>query len=215
MKAWIAGSIVAWMVAVGGLVALGQWEHALFVTAIGTGCRLGELLGVRETDLDLETGLLRVCRSLSRAGAKPVFGRPKTAHGVRTILLPDEAIDAIRAALHWKKEQRLRLSARFRDVGLVFCGPRGRPLNPSNVRNRDHLPRLARLGLPRIRPHDLRHAHATYLVAAGVDARTVADRLRHASPSFTMKRYAHAAAHAQKHAAGVANELLMKSGQIG
>jgi hypothetical protein len=53
---------------------------------------------------------------------------------------------------------------------------RGRPLNPSNVRNRDHLPRLTPLGLSRFRLHDRRHFHATQLVAAGVDYRTVGDR---------------------------------------
>jgi integrase len=138
--------------------------YALYVAAVGAGCRLGELLGAREADLDLETGLLHIYRSLSRAGAKPTFGRPKTDHGLRTIRLPDQAIAAIRAALIWKKEQRLRLGPKFRDAGLIFCGRRGRPINPSNLRNRDHLPRLTRLGLPRIRPHDLRHAHATYLI---------------------------------------------------
>jgi integrase len=101
------------------------------------------------------------------------------------------------------------------DEGLDANGPelprRGRPINPSNLQNRDHLPRLARLGLPRIRPHDLRHAHATDLVAAGVDIRTVADRLGHSSPSFTLKRYAHAASRAQEFAASVANQLLIKT----
>jgi integrase len=94
----------------------------------------------------------------------------------------------------------------------VFCGPRDRPLNPSNFRNRDHLPRLERLHLPRIRLHDLRHAHATYLVAAGVDHCTVADRLGHASPSFTLATYARAVAAAQERAAMTANDLLTKKG---
>lgn len=71
-------------------------------------------------------------------------------------------------------------------------------------RNRDHLPRLERLRLPRVRLHDLRHAHATFLIAAGVDHRTVADRLGHASPSFTLATYAAAAA--QQRATAVANE---------
>jgi integrase len=87
------------------------------------------------------------------------------------------------------------------------------PLNPSNIRNRDHLPRLKRLRLPHVRLHDLRHAHATYLVAASVDHRTVADRLGHASPSFMLATPAHAALAAQQRAAAVANELLMKSGR--
>ncbi len=72
---------------------------------------------------------------------------------------------------------------------------------------RDFLPRVRRLGLPEARPYDLRHMHATYLIAAGVDARTLADRLGHATPAFTLSTYVHAAA--------VANDLLMKSGRFG
>ena len=90
-----------------------------------------------------------------------------------------------------------------------------RPINPSNLRYRIPLPRLTRLGFPHTRPHDLRHLHATHLLASGIDPRTVADRLGHASPSFTLATYAHAASRAQERAAVVANELLVKTGQSG
>jgi integrase len=186
--------------------------YALYVTAAGGGARPGELLGVPDNAVDLPARRLHLHQTLVRAGRDPVLGPNKTRRGRRTILLPDEAVEAIGAALRWKKEQRLKYGQRFRDAGLIFCGPYGRPINPSNLRNRDHLPRLARLGLPRsIRPHDFRHLHATYLIAAGVDPRTVADRLGHASPSFTLAIYAHAATRAQEQAASIANELLMKS----
>jgi integrase len=45
--------------------------------------------------------------------------------------------------------------------------------------------------LPRIRFHDLRYMHVSLLNKAGVDARTIADRIRHTDPAFTLKRYAH------------------------
>jgi len=127
------------------------------------------------------------------------------------VLLPDEAIAAIHTALLWKREQRLRLGPKYRDSGLLFCGPTGRPINPSNLRNRDHLPRLVRLKLPRFRLHDLRHLQATYLNAQEVDARHIADRLGHSRASFTQDRYVHADPRGQERAAAVANELLMKS----
>jgi integrase len=109
---------------------------ALYVTAASCGLRIGELLGLSEDAVDLGSRLLRVNRSLVEAGAAPIYKDPKTGSGTRTVLLPDVAADAIRVALVWKKERRLRLGARYRDAGLVFCGPRGRPLNPSNIRNR-------------------------------------------------------------------------------
>jgi integrase len=194
-------------------VTAGPALYALYVVCVGCGTRLGEALAVGEKDVDLEHSLLHIRRTLVHAGLEPVFGPPKSERGRRAVLLPGEATAAIRAVLTWKKTQRLGLGPRFQDSGLLLCGPTGRPLNPSNIRNRDHLPRLARIGLPRIRLHDLRHAHATYLVAAGVDHRTVADRLGHASPSFTLVTYAHAASAAQQQAAAVANELRTKSMQ--
>jgi integrase len=188
--------------------------YALYVTAATCGLRIGELLGLSEDAVDLASHVLRVNRSLVEAGSAPIYKDPKTGSGTRTVLLPDAAGEAIRAALVWKKQRKLRLGARYRDAGLVFCGPRGRPLNPSNIRNRDHVPRLERLELPRTRLHDFRHFHATALVAAGVDARTVADRLGHASPSFTLATYAHASARAQAQAAAIANGLLTELGQV-
>jgi integrase len=125
-------------------------------------------------------------------------------------LVGGTAVDAIKAVLRWKREQRLRLGPQFRDCGLVFCGPAGRPLNPSNIYQRDHLPRLVRLGLQRFRIHDPRHFHATYLITAGVDSRTAADRLGHADPGFLTRTYAHAVVAAQERAVSVANELLTK-----
>ena len=187
--------------------------YALYVTALTAGLRLGELLGLPEDALDLHSGQISVQQQLVRAGRRPVYGRPKTVRGRRIVLLPPVAVEAIRAALVWKKERRLRLGPKFRDAGLLFCGPRGRPLNPANLWNRDHSPRLERLGLPRTRIHDMRHFHATALVARGVDARTVADRLGHSSVSFMLSTYAHAVARAQEQAAAVANESLTKTGR--
>jgi len=186
--------------------------YGLYVVAASCGLRIGELTGLPENAVDLVSRVLRVRQTLVRSGKNPVHNRPKTDAGTRTILLPDVAVEAIRAALLWKKEQRLRLGPKYRDSGLLFVGERGRPLNPSNIRNRDHLPRLTRLGLSRFRLHDFRHFHATQLIASGVDYRTVGDRLGHRSPSFTLATYSHAAAQAQERAAAIANGLLTESG---
>ncbi len=189
--------------------------YALHVTAFTTGLRLGELLGLPEDAVDLRSGLLSVRQQLVRAGRDPVYGQPKTARGRRTVLLPPVTIEAIRKAIVWKKERKLRFGPKFRDVGLLFCGSWGRPLNPANLWNRDHTPRIERLGLPRTRLHDMRHFHASVLVANGADARTVADRLGHASIAFTLQTYSHAVAVAQERATAVANETLTKTGVAG
>jgi integrase len=183
--------------------------YALDVTAVATGARPGELLGLPDSAVDLTAGTLRIGQTLVYAGAVPVYGQPKTDAGWRTVRLPAVAMDAIRAAITWKKAQRLKLGSRFRDAGLLFCGPQGRPLNINNLRRRDHLPRLRRLKLPDgIRLYDFRHFHVSELVAAGLDYRTVADRVGHRNPAFTIRTYAHARQRAQERAAEVANEML-------
>ncbi len=183
----------------------------LYVTMAGTGMRFGEVLGLRESDLDLDSGLVTLEQSLKRPGPHPVFGTLKTKRSRRTITLPIEVVDALRQLRKWKIEQKLRRGPKFREYGLVFCGPSGKPLHQNNIRYRDHYPRLERLKLPRIRLHDLRHGHATYLVHAGVDHRTVADRLGHSSPSFTMKTYVHGVSESQRRAAEIASTLLVLS----
>ncbi len=183
---------------------------ALYFTKVGTGMRFGELLGLRESDVDLEAGCLRLEQALKQPGPQARFGRLKTARSRRTITLPAEVVDALRQLRKWKVEQRLRRGSKFHEHGLVFCGPSGKPLHQNNIRYRDHFPRIERLKLPRVRPHDLRHGHATYLVAAGVDPRTVADRLGHSSPAFTMRVYVHGVSEAQRRAADVASKLLVK-----
>jgi len=170
--------------------------------------RLGELLGLPETALDGRA--IHIERTLRRAGRAPVYGKPKTRRGARAVLLPGEAVEAIRAALLWKRERRLALGAKYRDSGLLFVGPTGRPMNPSNLRNRDHVDRLTRLKLPRFRLHDLRHLQGTWLNAQRIDPRHIADRLGHSRASFTMDRYIHVDPRGQEQAAAIANELLMK-----
>jgi len=189
--------------------------YALYVTAATCGLRLGELLGLPETALDLteRPPTLTVHQQLIRAGRQPTYGQPKSRRGRRVIVLPSVAVDAIHAALHWKKERRLKLGPKkYRDAGLLFCGARGRPINPANLWNRDHTPRLERLQLPHSRVHDLRHFHGTQLAAARVDARTIADRLGHSKVSFTLQTYVHPALEAQEQAAAAANNLLIKVG---
>ena len=94
-----------------------------------------------------------------------------------------------------------------RGVGVVFHR-NGKALTEKNVRENDFYPWTEKLGLPKIRVHDLRHLHATLLLAGGVDLAAVSSRLGHASKSFTLQTYTHAVATAQEKAASVANEVL-------
>jgi integrase len=84
-----------------------------------------------------------------------------------------------------------RWSEAYQDRGLVFCQADGKPLHAHNIVQRDFRPLVARAKLPRIRFHDLRHLHASYLFKAGVHPKVAQERLGHHSPAYTMKVYGH------------------------
>jgi integrase len=135
---------------------------------------------------------------------------PWTVSGFRTGPLPCHCIIPVEA------RSSSRYAEEIRQCSKLSTEPEGgrsrlHVAHANNIRYRDHYPRLTRLKLPRIRPHDLRHGHASHLVAAGVDHRTVADRVGHSSPSFTRATYVHGVSEAQRRAAEVASTLLALS----
>jgi len=79
----------------------------------------------------------------------------------------------------------------YRDWNLVFTNEVGKPINPAIFRNRVFYPALKRAGLPRVRPHDLRHFTATAMLHSGADYRQVMEYLGHSRPDVTIGLYAH------------------------
>src|SRR5207244_3823414 len=154
--------------------------------AAHTGMRRGEIVGLKWSDLDRLSSRLSISRTLQSLGGSPVEFGVKTRTSRRTVDL-DEG--TVRVLDRWR--------ARLRDEGLphglddwMFCNTAGRFLNPEAVSQRfDRIVR--RTELPRVRFHDLRHTHASLLVAAGVPIKVVSERLGHAHPAFTMHTYQH------------------------
>ncbi len=139
--------------------------EALYVLAIHTGMRQGELLALRWQDVDLENAVASVRRTLTRSGGKVTFGEPKTRKSRRSIRLTPQATEALRAHLQRQLRDMEILGDRYRDQGLVFTTDTGAPINPSNLRQRSFAPLLKRAGLPHMRFHDLRHTCATLLLS--------------------------------------------------
>jgi integrase len=150
-----------------------KFIHLFRFTAY-TGLRLGEVLGLRWEDVNLSIPAVTVRQSYSRIGGKDIFKPPKR-HSVRQVLLPGVARNALES-----------LSDRS---GLVFCTNKGKPLCPSSV-SRAWV-RLAHKAGYKMRFHDLRHAHATYLMELGVNPRVVQERLGHKDISLTLQTYSH------------------------
>ena len=133
--------------------------ECLYVLSLTCGLRMGEALGLKWSDIDLDAGILRVHRQLQRIreGGGLVFSEPKNASR-RTIDLPQKAVDALWSQRKRQlEEQQLRAGAKWQDHGLVFASSKGTPMDAQNIVNRYFKPLLRRAGLPDIRWHDLRH----------------------------------------------------------
>ena len=165
--------------------------EALYVLAVATGLRQGELLALKWEDVELEEAVLRVRRTLTRSGGKVEAGPPKTPNSRRSVGLTSRAVEALRAHLARQLAEMEEMGSLYRPGGLVFANEVGGIINPSNLRNR-HLARLLkRAGLPKIRFHDLRHTCATLLLTKNVNPKIVSEMLGHSSNSVTLDTYSH------------------------
>src|SRR5918997_1796954 len=169
----------------------GERFEALYVLAITTGLRRGELLGLRWDDVDLELGTLRVGRALVREGGRHKVGETKTRRGRRQINLTPWTVNARKAHRKRQFEERMRLAETYRDHSLVFSTSVGTPVNPENLVNRSFKPLLEKAGLPKIRFHNLRHTCATLILGRCVHPKLVQELLGHATIAMTLDTYSH------------------------
>jgi len=186
----------------------GDRLHALYVLAITTGMRQGELLGLRWRDVDLEDGSVQVRGSLQRTSDGLTIAEPKTTRSRRKVALADAAIEALRRNRVVQAEERLRLGAAWEDNDLVFANERGRPLEARNLLRRSFVPLLKRAGLPAIRFHDLRHTAATLMLGKSVHPKVVAEMLGHSQIAVTLDLYSHVTPTMQGQAAQAMNAIL-------
>ena len=162
--------------------------HPVWTLLAYSGCRVGEILALDWTDVDLVIGRITIAKSTQKINGEQVTSEPKTRAGIRTISLPREAVEALRA----QAERRLAEGGGSDAyTHLVFRGERGGPLSHSTVGwALTHQCRL--LGLPHMTPHGLRHLHASLLLSQGLPIPDVSRRLGHANSAITMSVYAHA-----------------------
>jgi integrase len=152
----------------------------LLRTALATGLRLGELLGLTWADVDLQVNELHVRRQWTRLGE---YGLPKTRAARRRIpLSPDVAADL---AKH-------KLSSRHsKDGDPVFASRSGRPLGHRNATNRGFEPAAREAGLEGVSFHSMRHAFASRMIDRGISSTVLAALMGHESSAITERRYIH------------------------
>ena len=190
--------------------ARGERLEALYVLAVYTGLRQGELLALRWDDVDLVSGKLRVSRQLQRTRDRKglIITRLKNGKMRRTIRVGGSAVEALSAHRARQAEEKLKAGPHYRDQGLIFATHAGTPLDASNVINRSLKPLLERAGLPPVRFHDLRHSCATLLLSAAVPPKVVQERLGHANIAMTMDVYSHVMPDLQESAAAALETAL-------
>jgi integrase len=165
-----------------------EWG-CFFVLLLLTGLRPGEALGLQWSDLDGD--VLRVRRALIRVcGHSPVLGPTKTGRS-RVIPLSSRVVDALQKHRIQQVERRLKLGDVYHDQNLIFPNELGGFADTHNIAARHFKPLLKRLGLPPIRLYDLRHSHATLLLAADEHPKVVQERLGHSSIILTLDTYTH------------------------
>ena len=183
--------------------AVGDRHEALYVLAIGSGLRMGELFGLQWSEVNLDAGTVSVRHTLSEVGGKLTLTEPKTAKGRRLVTLPRRVVDAL------IEHRRRNVAAGFAGVPFVFCNSTGGPLRRSHFHRNDFKPLLKRAELPDIRFHDLRHTSATLLLAQGVHPKVVQERLGHAQISLTLDTYSHVLPSMQADAANRLDSMLV------
>lgn len=180
--------------------------HALFVPVVlaaATGMRRGEVLGLRWTDLDLESGSISIMRTFGKHGIQP----PKTAGSRRRIAIGPGVVSLLRDELDRQEKLRAELGSDWNAEGWVCASEVGTARDPDNVSHR-FTKRIRAAGLPKITFHDLRHAHATQLLREGEHPRIVSERLGHSSISVTLDIYSHVLPDMQQSAADKADAWL-------
>lgn len=164
--------------------------RAVWHLAVGTGARRGEVLGLRWCDVDLDAPAVHIRRSLSAIGGVPRLLGTKTSRN-RTLSIGASVVEVLRLERDDQAERRRAAGRAWRDEwGLVFTDELGAPINPMRVTI--EFRRLVReIDVPVIRLHDLRHTHASLLLAQEESMKLVSERLGHARIDMTMDIYAH------------------------
>ena len=184
MSVWTSDELRCFLEAISG-----HDLYPLYLLAATTGMRRGELAGLTWCNVDLDAARLTVNQQILSVGYNLIESSLKSATSRRTIDLDPLTVAELRRHRRNQLEQRMATGRRS-DDGYVFAKPDGSPVHPDYI-SQTFRRAVAKLDVPRIRLHDLRHTHASILLQQGVNAKVVSERLGHSSVAFTMTVYQH------------------------
>jgi integrase len=153
------------------------------------GLRRGEIAALRWRHVDLDAAQVAVVESFEQTRQGIRLKSPKSGRG-RKVALPVRVVAELRAWRMKQAQELLKLGVRLSGDCFVCAGENGRPIQPQSLTHAWHR-FLARTKLPRLRFHDLRHSHATHMLASGVHPKIASERLGHATVGLTLDTYSH------------------------
>ena len=159
------------------------------VLAVMCGMRRGEILALRWRHVDLEGKSAAIRESAEQTKQGIRYKEPKSGKA-RVVSLSSTVITELRAHRARQAEEQLRLGLRPNGDSFVVAQYDGKPLQPRTLTH-EWVRILGKTDLPRIRFHDLRHTHASQMLAAGVHPKIASERLGHSSIGITLDLYSH------------------------
>ncbi|MCC9294388.1 site-specific integrase [Clostridium sp. WLY-B-L2] len=176
----------------------GHRLEALFILALSTGLRQGELLGLKWADIDFSKKELHVKRAIrgvylfdgDKKHYELIETPPKTKNSVRSVPIPENVIPILKKRELNQKKERLKAGDAYIKNDYLFSTQFGTPTGPSNLRKM-YNKILAKNNIPHKKFHSLRHTYATRLFEAGVSLKTVQMLLGHADIQTTLNVYVH------------------------
>lgn len=157
-------------------------------TLVYTGLRRGELLGLEWSDIDFENKTISVNKTLVTVNGSLYTQSPKTKRSTRTISLDDSTVQVLK---NWKLEQKKQFFKNgVKSKDIVITNIKGSYLDFAYFR--DELKKfLSTHNLKQFSVHSLRHTHASLLFEAGIEPKTISDRLGHSNIQTTLNMYTH------------------------
>ena len=180
-----------------------------FVLGIMVGMRKGEILGLRWSDIDWKQSVAHINQSLTWVNGGPRFLEPKTDRSRRAVALSPETIEVLKKHRSHQAPERLLYGQAYQEYDLVLCRVDGRPVHPRTF-DAAWYRALDRADVPRIRFHDLRHTHASLLLAQGVHPKIVSERLGHSTINVTLDIYSHVLPGLQKEVANQFDDVIFR-----
>jgi integrase len=160
-----------------------------YLLAAICGLRRGEIAALRWKNVDLDAGVLKIVQTTRQIGKVVTYKPVKNTKG-RPVALSGLMLEELKGHRAKQVEELLRFGVKLSGESFVFAQPDGGPIKPGSVTN--EWKRLVKKHtLPRIRFHDLRHTHATAMLASGIHPKIASERLGHSSIAITLDLYSH------------------------